>query len=434
MTILRDNIAEIIRDELCTGCGTCVGVCPTEAIVMRISKGLFLPKIDLNKCIRCRLCVECCPGYSLDFRGFNSEIFGRQPEDHHVGNYVNCYVGYSNNKEIRFDSSSGGVATQLLVFALEKGIIDGALVTRMRGDKPLEPAPFVARTKEDVISASRSKYCPVPLNEALKYIVKEKGKFAVVGLPCHIHGIRKAEMNMKALKEKIVLHIGIMCSHTVSFSGTEFLLKKLGISGEEVSEITYRGRGWPGSMLVKLKNGSSFSIPYSGKWNAYWPIFSSFFFTPTRCLMCPDETNELADISLGDAWLPELKNDKNGQSIVMVRTKHAADILNLARDAGVVFLKPISCEKVREAQKEPLKFKKDDFEIRLALIKHYGMKTPEFNPNYNHSWSFFVFARNFFAFLNVKLSEKQVFKHLLVCVPLPLIRLYSGVYKLLCLL
>lgn len=434
MTFILDNITEVVRNGLCVGCGTCAGVCPSEAISMRITKGLFLPDVDLNKCTFCRLCIKCCPGCSLDFRKFNSEIFGRQPKDHKVGNYINCYVGYSNNKEIRFDSSSGGIATQLLVFALEKGIIDGALVTRMRGDRPLEPAPFIARTKEDIISASKSKYCPVPSNEALECIIKEKGRFAVVGLPCHIHGVRKAEMNVKALKEKIVLHIGIMCSHTVGFSGTELLLKKLRTSRERVSEIAYRGSGWPGSMLVKLKNGSGFSVPYAGGWTAYEPIFSSFFFTPARCLMCPDETNELADISLGDAWLSELKNDKNGQSIVVARTKHGEDILNLACDTGVVFLKPIRSEKVRRAQSEPLKFKKDDLETRLALIEHSGMKTPEFDPKPNSSRSFFAYARNLFVFLNFRSSEKQIIKRLLVGVPLPIFRLYCGIYKFLCLL
>jgi len=53
-----------------------------------------------------------------------------------------------------------GVVTQLLIFLLEKGIIDGALVVRMREDQPLEPEPFIARTKEEIISTSKFKYCP----------------------------------------------------------------------------------------------------------------------------------------------------------------------------------------------------------------------------------------------------------------------------------
>ena len=44
------------------------------------------------------------------------------------------------------------------------------------------------------VSATKSKYCPVPANVRIKKILRRNGKFAVVGLPCHIHGVRKAEM------------------------------------------------------------------------------------------------------------------------------------------------------------------------------------------------------------------------------------------------
>jgi len=137
--------------------------------------------------------------------------------------------------------------------------------------------------------------------------LKENGRFAVVGLPCHIQGIRKAEKVCETLEKRTVLHIGLMCSHTVNFFGTEFILEKMRIQKERVSELSYRGRGWPGSMLIQARNCSNLTIPLIGSWNAYWSIFSSFFFTPLRCIMCPDQTNELADISIGDAWLPELR-------------------------------------------------------------------------------------------------------------------------------
>jgi len=74
----------------------------------------------------------------------------------------------------------------------------------MKKENPLEPEPFIARTKEEIIEASKSKYCPVPANIALKEIMDSKSgeKFAVVGLPCHIQGIRKFEEVNKILKEK----------------------------------------------------------------------------------------------------------------------------------------------------------------------------------------------------------------------------------------
>jgi len=369
----------------------------------------------------------------LDFAGLNLRVFGKKQEDTLLGCYFRCYLGYSNDNGIRHNSSSGGLVTQLLVFALENGFIDGALVTRMRKDNPLIPEPFIARTRDEIVSASKSKYCPTSTNEALKFILKEKGKFAVVGLPCQIHGIRKAENNVRALREKIALHVGIMCSHTVSFYGTNFLLRKLGFSWEHIAEIAYRGNGWPGSMLIKLKDGLGVSVPYVGCWNAYQPVFSCFFFTPRRCLMCFDETNELADISCGDAWFPELKNERKGASIVVARTMKGEEILNIASSKGMLFLRPLDCERVKRSQAEPLKFKKDDIEARLAVFEASGHKIPEFNPLRfsSHSRSFSSFVRNFFVFLNVRLSEKRAFEKILLGVPFPLLRLYYGIYKFL---
>ncbi len=44
------------RDE-CTGCETCVEVCPAEAISMKDDKA----EIDQEKCTQCETCVPECP-------------------------------------------------------------------------------------------------------------------------------------------------------------------------------------------------------------------------------------------------------------------------------------------------------------------------------------------------------------------------------------
>jgi coenzyme F420 hydrogenase subunit beta len=232
------TIKSVVKNDLCTGCGTCIALCPEEAIKLTINekKGIYVPEVNEEKCNNCGICYEVCPGHSVDFKGLNLETFGKEPKDVLIGNYLNCYIGHSTDYGIRYNSSSGGLVTQLLIFALEEGIIDGALVTRTKKDNPLEPEPFIARTKEEVIEATKSKYCPVPVNIVLKEILnsKEGEKFAVVGLPCHIHGIRKAEQINKKLKEKIVLHIGIFCSHTPNFWGTELLFERMKIKREDI--------------------------------------------------------------------------------------------------------------------------------------------------------------------------------------------------------
>jgi len=372
-------ITEVVKDNLCTGCGTCVALCPLSAIEMvkDDSKGIYLPRLEGDKCNQCGICFDVCPGHSVDFKELNQDIFGREPDDILLGNYLNCYIGHATDYDIRYNSSSGGLVTALLIFALEEEIIDGALVTRMKKDKPLEPEPFVARTREEIIEASKSKYCPVPANIALKEILEKDGKYAVVGLPCHIQGIRKAEMVNKKLRERIALHVGIFCSGIPNFRATEYLLRTLNLRVEDIAELSYRGEGWPGNMSLYFKGGNTELIPYP----VYWDGFGSLFFLP-RCIGCLDWFSKLADISLGDAWLPEIKEaDGIGTSIIVSRTKEADDILQQMLRKGAIALSPISADKVYETQ-GGLSHKKKQLKARLTISRLFGRKVPV--CNYDH--------------------------------------------------
>ena len=431
--IALNNIVEVVSDGLCTGCGTCAGVCPTDAIAMRVSNGLFLPEVNVEKCTRCGLCLEYCSGHSVDFEELNSEIFGKQPKDHFLGNYLKCYIGHSNDDWIRFNSSSGGIATQLLLFALEKGLVDKALVTRMRKDNPLEPEPFIARTREEIISASKSKYCPVPLNAALKEIINADGRFAIVGLPCHIHGVRRAEMVSKELRDRITLHVGLFCSHTVNFTGTDFLLMRFGVRKNDVVKLDYRGKGLPGSMSIQLKDGRNLSVRFIRGWKAYWNVFSSFFFTPLRCMMCPDQSNELADVSVGDAWLPELKRARLGESVLVARTPIAEEMLALMKKRRVLLLRVVSPSKVKESQAFSLNFKKQHLAGRLSFLRMLGYITPDISP-IGDSSGFLTFLDAVFSYFSFYVSSSKFLRSLLIYFPLPLFRLYFGVFKCISLL
>ena len=368
------TITQVVKNDLCTGCGTCVGICPQSALEMIKSevKGIYVPKLHETRCTDCGICFKSCPGYSVNFSQLNKEFFSKEPTDILLGNSTKCYVGYATDHETRYNSASGGLVTALLTFALEEGMIDGALVTRMNKEKPLEPGPFIARTKNEIISASKSKYCPVAVCSALREIVKENGKFAVVGLPCHIHGVRKAETVNKRLREKIVLHFGIFCSHSPSFLATEFLLWKLGIEKENIVKIDYRGGGWPGGMSILLRSNNKIFIPYLHQLY-YGGTFGSYFY-PNRCTLCYDFSAELADISFGDAW--NLSKNGMGVSLIISRDKAGDELLKKARAKGKIELEAVSTEKVIRSQEGSLYFKKDSLAERLFLMKIFGKKTP----------------------------------------------------------
>lgn len=369
------TIDSVVKDDLCTGCGTCVALCPLSAInmVKDNSRGLYVPQINWETCNQCEICLEVCPGHSVDFEQLNMSVFGRKSEDNVLGYYLNCYTGYAADYNVRYNAASGGLVTALLIFAVEEGLINGVLVTCMSKENPLEPEPFIAKTREEIISAARSKYCPVPANIALREILKEDGKYAVVGLPCHIHGIRKAEKVDKALKAKISLHLGIFCGHSPGFLATEFLLWQRGIAKEDVVKIDYRGEGWPGGVSIYLRNGKKIFLPHFEVWGSL-----DLVFIPRRCMLCCDGAGELADISLGDAWLPEFSDDKSGTSVIVSRTPKGEELLQRMVTKGIIELNSITAAKVAESQQD-FRSKKVNIKLYMLCAKLLRQKIPTYN-------------------------------------------------------
>ena len=406
------------------GCGTCVGLCPQSAVrlVTDRTRGTYVSKIDEEKCNLCGICHQVCPGNSVNFGQLNPENPDRKSNNIMIGNYDSCYIGYSNDEEIRHNSTSGGLVTQLLVFALEKGIIDGVATTRMNAKRPLEPEPFIARTREEIVSASKSKYCPVPANVVIRDILRQKGRFAVVGLPCHIQGIRKAEILNTKLKERIILHMGLFCSHTVSFCGTEILLEKLGIGKQDVRQLNYRGNGWPGQLSIVLSNGHQLMMKYFDYWR---PLFAPFFFTPLRCLSCCDLANELADLSFGDAWLKDImKKDKEGTSIVISRSRIGDELLSKAKLESVITLGRIDMELVVTSQSGALRWKKLGLRARMALLDSFGVRTPDCGKIKN-SANPFLYIIGLLQLFDAFISQNRVIRNAIGCTPFPCLRLWG---------
>jgi NAD-dependent dihydropyrimidine dehydrogenase PreA subunit len=59
---IQDEIHEIVIDEdLCSGCGICVKICPYEALEMDEKNDRKIAKLDTIKCKRCGVCVTACP-------------------------------------------------------------------------------------------------------------------------------------------------------------------------------------------------------------------------------------------------------------------------------------------------------------------------------------------------------------------------------------
>lgn len=429
---ITQRIKSLVDNNLCTGCGTCIGVCPTKALEIEMTHGgIFIPNITSNKCQGCNLCTEVCPAGNENFEELNQFVFNKIPDNNFIGNFINCYKGYSTNRGIRWSATSGGIITSLLLFLLNKQLIDGALLTRINKDNPLKAEPFIARTETDILSAMGSKYVPVPLNQLLDKIISEDGKFAVVGLPCHIQGIRRAELTIPLLRNKISYRLGITCSHTLNYHGIDYILDKIGVPKDSVIKLEYRGNGWPSGIRVSLKDGQQKLLPNQ---NSLWSeIFGGYFFTPFCCTVCTDHLNEFSDITFADAWLPEIvSKDKIGTSILITRTHLGEHLINTAVSNDKIEVFNLEPNDVIQSQLWPLFFKKRNIKSRLRLLKIFGKRVPKYLEQNEERfliptlWDYMVAP---IPYINIFISKNIFLKYLLEHIPLNVLAFYRRIFK-----
>lgn len=385
MIVDKKTIGSTLKSGLCHGCGLCVAICPKKSLVMTFDhrRGVFIPEINNTTCINCGLCLKLCPGRQVDFKSLSQFYFTSQPEDPWLGVWRRMLIAYSSDLGLREQASSGGSVSELLRFALKENLIQGALVTRMRSDEPLISETFIARTNPEILSAKGSKYCPVHIGKALQEILNSEGKFAVVGLPCHLHGLAKLFQEHPEIREKIPYVFGLMCSKTSTNLATKFYLRGRGLNPENVKTIRYRSNGWPGSISVELNSGEIKYFPRSPREKKWQILQSTSFnsnFTVPRCLICCDHTAEFSDLSFGDPRYPEeLKNEIIGKNIIVCRTKAGEQLLESAFKSGTLMLhREVSIKEFYEGQNISFKC---GYDANMKLRKNLGYSVPEYISN-----------------------------------------------------
>jgi coenzyme F420 hydrogenase subunit beta len=329
------NIEETVKTGLCTCCGTCAAFCPSDAIGFQESVGgLMLPEVDKTKCTMCGLCKRVCSGTHL-------EKTARSPQtDPFMGEVVGAYWGRAAELRVFKHGQSGGVVTALLIHLIESGYSDDVVVAQMPGDGSLRPVGVVTHDREEICKAQGSKYCPIPLNASMRDIPSGR-RVAVVGLPCHIHGLGNAQSARLKSCPDINLSIGLICDRVLTFNAIDHLIAEAGKNRRDVLRIDYRNKncgGWPGDVCIHMKDGSTASVPRKTR----RMIKNSF--TPPRCRLCFDKFNVLSDLVVGDAW--GFCKDKEGGSVIVARTKRGKDVLISAMEKGILSLVPVRPEEV----------------------------------------------------------------------------------------
>lgn len=273
-------------------------------------------------------------------------------EDPYLGKYITCVSARSTDKEILEKAQDGGIATTLMVYALEQGIIDGAIVAG-EGDHPWEPRPFVAMSREDILKARGSKFNISPQIACLKEATRSFGldKVGVTGVCCQLQAVRKAQLypiNMRDVPGKVALAVGLFCMVNFPYTSIQALVEDH--AGQSLSSVK-KMRIKKGKFWVYTERGNVVTVP----------LEVTHKYEQPGCHVCLDFVSNLGDISTGYV------GSTDGWSTVFVRTKIGNDVWSKAVAAGMIETKPI--EEVKPGLEFVMKLAKEKIDKNRKIVE-----------------------------------------------------------------
>ena len=311
----------------CYACEACVQICPKNALSMREdADGFRYPHLDENVCVKCGLCRMVCP-------------YEHTPEKQENDKYV--FGGYSSDKSIRFQSTSGG-AFSAIVDAFGEGdyVIFGAETTG------LDVFHSYVLDKRECGKYRKSKYSQSCLGSSyrdVKQFLKEGKKVLFSGTPCQVAGLLSFLDVAKTNRERL-LTIEVVCEGVPSPLYIRKLEKEVEKKyGAGITSLDYRytGSGFLSKgkwdfQIMRLKVGER--ILAKDRWfNPFWSVWLQHLMSRPSCYKCDfAEKGRVADITLGDLWgvhlyCPELYGSNGGSSLVVCNTEKGKEIFSRAK-------------------------------------------------------------------------------------------------------
>lgn len=371
----RDVVSGIVGNDVCVGCGLCAGICPSRVLKMAWQDNGDRVPVKVRECApECSLCLRVCPfsDQACYEDALAKERFGRILQVQHdqtVGYYLSTYVGYSATADHRSRGASGGMCTWVLEMLLRTGEVNAvACVGRGDGGEQLF-AYQVVEEIEGVRAAAGSRYYPIDIATVVRELQMPgpDKKYAVVGLPCVLKGLRFAMTHLPRLCNRIAYLVGLVCGQLPNRYYTEYLARLGGVMPDRLETADYRlkkGHRARNYYFLPWAKGhvQGQPVPFLGRASRAW---SDGYFQQNACDYCDDVFAEVADAVFMDAWLPEYENDPLGHSLIVVRNPEIKRLLEEGAREGTCLVEPVSIEKVIASQQGLVHRKKVEIAGRL---------------------------------------------------------------------
>ncbi|MFQ2466455.1 Coenzyme F420 hydrogenase/dehydrogenase, beta subunit C-terminal domain [Aeromonas caviae] len=369
-------IQAVVENDMCIGCGACAAKSKNNAIKMRINDyGFYVADVKEDVFDDS---IKVCPFNPNPDEQVRTEneiaalfLIEADNNNRKIGRYINTYAGHS--VEHRLTSSSGGIATYALSELMRRGEIQHVISVKTASSSSIHYEYVVSSSIEQVGQAAKTKYYPVTMAEVLRKIQHLDGKVAIVGVACFIKAIRLMQVQDPEFRNKVAFLIGIICGGVKSTFFAEYLASKSGVSASEFSQPEFR-----------IKEHSSSASDYSYgcldaknekhtvKMRSVGDMWGTGLFKANACDFCDDVTTELADISLGDAWLAPYSNDGRGTNVIVTRSRLADEIIQTGMMKGSLVIEEIHPEKFIASQQGSFNHRHDGLLYRINANKHHS--------------------------------------------------------------
>lgn len=292
--------------------------------------------------------------------------------DERIGYFKSLYAGHVNEGEYRENASSGGMGTWIFKELFEKKLIDGVIHVKENPDKnsPIMFQYDLSRSIDEIKAGSKTKYYPVELSKVLKIVREVPGRYAIVGIPSFIMAVRLLAEKDDTIKDRIKYTVGLICGHQKSSKFAEAIAWQVGIKPGNLKHINFRKKLLDkpannyGVEVTGVIDGKEVTIVKPTK-ELLGQNWGQGYFKTKASDFTDDVMNETADITLGDAWLPEYTKDSKGNNVIIVRNPVIDDLIREGIESGRLNLDVVDKETIFRSQAAHYRHTHDELAYRL---------------------------------------------------------------------
>ena len=373
-----------VDNNLCVGCGICAAFCPEQAIAMHWGQNMtWMPQNDEVNCTDCGLCSQICPNTPERISEY-AVAAAKAGERFGLSETAQYFIAYDLNPENRIRSASGGALTAILMHLLDMGEIDGVIAS-VPVSAPIGKPHYeirVMRSIEELDRARSSHYHPLSYDRVLREVEVSSGRYALVGVPCVIRGIKRLP---KKFQSKIRYTFSLICSHNVTGAFLDCLAKQEGVLEGETFIANFRDKF--GGISDASNYNNYFKLPdreirRNRFQTAHTDMWRNYFFAQECCLYCPDYYGADADLSAKDAW-GRLSSDPLGISLLIVRNPELVATLQELKRIGKLFLEPCDADEIFRSSVPLARFKHVEVRDRLVWKSAIRRELLKLKNNYS---------------------------------------------------